>query len=106
MRHPYSTYQAIVTKRIDGAMHVVKAECRDHEDGRYYLEFEDVADFFNHFAPYGHWKAKLKEHSKEDPYCGSDDTVRMEIFVDIKKDDPIVKSWMGYDKERENENSG
>ena len=46
MRHPYSTYQAIVTKRIDGAMHVVKAECRDHEDGRYYLEFEDVADFF------------------------------------------------------------
>ena len=69
-------------------------------------KFKDVADFFNHFAPYGHWKAKLKEHSEEDPYCGRDDTVRMEIFVDIKKDDPIVKSWMDYDKERENENSG
>ena len=103
---PHSTYQAIITQRRGGATEVIKASWRDHECGMYYLTFEDVADFFDHFAPYGHWKAKLKEHSKEDPYCGSDDTVRMEIFVDIKKDDPIVKSWMDYDKERENENSG
>lgn len=105
MRHPYSTYQAIITKRIDGAMEVVKADCRDYECGRYYLQFQDVADFFNHFAPYGHWNAKLKEHSEEDPYCGDEDTVRMEIFVDIKKDDPLVKQWMDYHRERDNEAS-
>lgn len=98
---PYSTYQAIITQRRGGATKVIKSSCRDHESGMYYLTFEDVADFFDHFAPYGIWKAKIKEHSEEDPYCGDDETVRMEIFVDIKKDDPVVKQWL----ERGNEDS-
>tara|TARA_R100001510_G_C7627942_1_gene187428 strand:+ start:634 stop:945 length:312 start_codon:yes stop_codon:yes gene_type:complete len=98
---PYSTYQAIITQRRGGATKVIKASCRDHESGMYYLTFEDVADFFDHFAPHGLWKAKIKEHSEENSYCGDDETVRMEIFVDIKKDDPVVKQWL----ERGNEDS-
>lgn len=87
MYEPYSTYKAIITQTRNGVTKVIKTKCRDYESSMYTLTLEDVADFFDHFSPEGRWEMKLKEHDTEDG------TFRMEIFVDVDAESPMMKKW-------------
>lgn len=89
MFEPYSTYQAIITKRRDGQTYVEKAIFRDYEQGRYNLEFRNLLDFLDHFVPYGHAGIQMKK--SEDSHQSEIDVI---ITVQIPRDDTGVAQWI------------
>ncbi len=89
MFKPYSTYQAIITKYHEGNPYIERATFRDYEQGQFYLEFRDLIDFLDHFAPHGF--ADIKMQKSDDPHQSEIDVI---ITVQIPPDDPNVAEWI------------